>query len=249
MSEQSVIYGGSNESPFIALSWLSYPPSCSPLAAGEILMARLSEAAKEERTGERRGQILRAALDVFSRKGFHGATIREIASVASLAEGTIYLYFASKQEVLKGVFSLIAEDAARSLPPEGPGEGDDEAFLTQLVRTRVETLARHAPILRLIAHEADLHEDLRREFFARLHEPFVKAFDRYLEARIAQGAFRPLNSSLVASICFRLIMSYVMTQRVLALDTGLTHFTDDEYIGAMVGLILYGLASRPASAG
>jgi AcrR family transcriptional regulator len=212
-------------------------------------MPRLSESAREERTEERRAQILRAALDVFSRKGFHGATIREIASVAGLAEGTIYLYFASKQELLKGVFALIAEEAAGSLSPEGAEGGDDAAFLTALVRNRIQTLSRYAALIRLLAHEADLHEDLRREFFARLHEPFVAFFDRYLQARIAREAFRPVNTSLAASICFRLIMSYVMTQHVLALETGLARSPDGEYIDAMVDLVLYGLVSRPPAAG
>jgi len=86
-------------------------------------MVRLSESAREERTEERRSQILQAAHEVFSRKGYHGATIREIAAAAGVAEGTIYLYFASKHEVLKGVFALIAEEVAsgrRSRTDPGP---------------------------------------------------------------------------------------------------------------------------------
>ncbi len=209
-------------------------------------MVRLSETAREERAGERRGQILRAALDVFGRKGFHGATIREIAAAAGLAEGTIYLYFPSKQEVLKGVFALIAEDPGGA--PPVPEEGDDMGFLTALIRNRVQSLARHASFIRLIAHEADLHEDLRREFFARLHAPFVARLERYLGARIAQGAFRPVDTALIASICFRMMMSYLMTQHVLYLGRATLRRGDDEYIREMAALILYGLSARPAQA-
>lgn len=215
-------------------------------------MVRLSETAREERAGERRAQILRAALEVFSRKGFHGATIKEIASVAGLAEGTIYLYFPSKQEVLKGVFTLIAEDAAAATPafPESQ-VGDDTTFLTALIRDRVRLLARYAPFIRLVVHEADLHEDLRAELFARLHTPFVSWFERYLKARIEQGAFRPVNTALAASICFRMIMSYLMTQHVLELDrtVGVARHRDDEYIAEMAALILYGLTGRPSTSG
>ena len=207
-------------------------------------MVRLSQTAKQERTDERRGQILRAALEVFSRRGFHGATIREIASHAGLAEGTIYLYFPSKQDVLKGVFALIAEDAAAP-PPEELAEGDDVAFLTSFIGNRVQSLGRHASVLRLIAHEADLREDLRQEFVARLHGQFVARLEAYLKTRIAQGAFRPMNTALAASICFRLMMSYVMVHRVLELDTSTVRYTEDEHIAEMVALILYGLAVRP----
>jgi AcrR family transcriptional regulator len=204
-------------------------------------MARLSTTARQARTGERRAQILRAALEVFSRRGFHGATIREIASTAGLAEGTIYLYFPSKQDVLRGVIGLIAEDS----PPPAPEQfarGDDEGFVLAFVRSRVQTLARHASFIRLVVHEADLHEDVRREFFQRLSTPFVGRFRAYLEARVAEGAFRPVNTELTASICFRMVMSYVMTQHVLAFAG--VRYNDDEYLGEMAALILRGLTVR-----
>jgi len=204
-------------------------------------MARLSTTAREARTGERRAQILRAALEVFSRRGFHGATIREIASTAGLAEGTIYLYFPSKQDVLRGVIGVIADDGAPPAP-EQFAPGDDEAFVLAFVRARVQTLARHASFIRLVVHEADLHEDVRREFFRRLHEPFVQRFRAYLEARIADGAFRPVNTEVTASICFRMVMSYIMTQHVLGFAG--VRYDDEEYLGEMAALILRGLTAR-----
>jgi AcrR family transcriptional regulator len=207
-------------------------------------MARLSTRAREARTGERRAQILRAALDVFSRRGFHGATIREIAGLAGLAEGTIYLYFPSKQDLLRGVIGLIADDGDGASPDRAEfGPGGDEAFLMALVQRRVRSLARHASFLRLVVHEADLHEDLRREFFRRLHDPFVGRFRAYLEARMADGVFRPVNTEVTASICFRMVMSYVMTQHVL--DVAPVRHADDEYLREMVALIIRGLAVRP----
>ncbi|HEV2283084.1 MAG TPA: TetR/AcrR family transcriptional regulator [bacterium] len=204
-------------------------------------MVRLSTAARQVRTGERRAQILRAALEVFSRRGFHGATIREIASTAGLAEGTIYLYFPSKQDVLRGVIGVIADDGAPPTPDQF-ARGDDEGFVLAFVRARVQTLARHASFIRLVVHEADLHEDVRREFFRRLHEPFVQRFRAYLEARIAAGAFRPVNTEVAASICFRMVMSYIMTQHVLGF-AGI-RYDDEEYLGEMVALILRGLMVR-----
>jgi AcrR family transcriptional regulator len=204
-------------------------------------MARLSTTARQARTGERRAQILHAALEVFSRRGFHGATIREIASTAGLAEGTIYLYFPSKQDVLRGVIGLVAEDGPPL--PQDFARDDDEGFLLALIRGRVQALARHASFIRLVVHEADLHEDVRRELFRRLHDPFVGHFRAYLEARIADGAFRPVNTEVAASICFRMMMSYLMTQHVL--DFAGARYDDDVYLGEMVSLVLRGLKASP----
>ena len=53
----------------------------------------------EEITRQRREQILHAALDVFSRKGFASATTAEIARVAGVSEGTVFKYFRSKREL------------------------------------------------------------------------------------------------------------------------------------------------------
>ena len=54
----------------------------------------------QERVDRRRAQILAAASRVFARQGFHRTTVRQVASEAGIADGTIYLYFDSKQELL-----------------------------------------------------------------------------------------------------------------------------------------------------
>jgi AcrR family transcriptional regulator len=54
----------------------------------------------------RRKQILDAATQVFAGKRFHRATIKDIARVAGIADGTFYIYFASKTEVLLGILNI-----------------------------------------------------------------------------------------------------------------------------------------------
>ena len=59
---------------------------------------------REERRAERRDAILRGAIRVFAERGFFYATIAEIARTAEVAEGTIYLYFKSKDDLLLTIF-------------------------------------------------------------------------------------------------------------------------------------------------
>ncbi|MBE9508961.1 MAG: helix-turn-helix transcriptional regulator, partial [Chloroflexi bacterium] len=68
---------------------------------GDPIRAQLIEA--------RRAQILNAAATVFAEKGFHRATTREIARVADVSEGTIYNYFDSKEDLLVGIITRLAE--------------------------------------------------------------------------------------------------------------------------------------------
>lgn len=54
--------------------------------------------------GEKHAQILDAAIDVFAEKGFHKARISDVADRAKVADGTIYLYFRNKEELLLTIF-------------------------------------------------------------------------------------------------------------------------------------------------
>lgn len=53
---------------------------------------------------DKRGRILDAAEEVFARRGFHGARVTDIARLAGVADGTIYLYFKSKDDLLVSLF-------------------------------------------------------------------------------------------------------------------------------------------------
>lgn len=60
---------------------------------------------RAEREAERRKSILRAAVEVFSRKGYQGCRIADVAREAGVAYGLVYHYFKNKDELLENVFS------------------------------------------------------------------------------------------------------------------------------------------------
>jgi TetR/AcrR family transcriptional regulator, fatty acid metabolism regulator protein len=59
------------------------------------------------REAERRKTILRAAIDVFARKGYHGCRIADVAKEAGVAYGLVYHYFKNKEELLGSVFDTV----------------------------------------------------------------------------------------------------------------------------------------------
>jgi TetR/AcrR family fatty acid metabolism transcriptional regulator len=63
----------------------------------------------------RRQAILQAAIEVFAQQGFAAARTRDIAAHAGIAEGTIYLYFESKDELLLTAFRETVDDFSRSV--------------------------------------------------------------------------------------------------------------------------------------
>ena len=54
--------------------------------------------------GGKRARILEAAIRIFAEKGFYNAKVSEIARLAGVADGTIYLYFRSKDDLLISIF-------------------------------------------------------------------------------------------------------------------------------------------------
>ena len=70
-----------------------------------------------ERTTDRRGELLEAAVRVFAAKGFHQSRVGDIAGEAGVAHGLLYHYFRSKEEVLETIFretwSALVADTVR----------------------------------------------------------------------------------------------------------------------------------------
>src|SRR5215472_18781394 len=74
---------------------------------------RVHSVMEQERMDRRRAQILAAASQVFSRDGFHRTTVRQIAREAGIADGTIYLYFRSKHELLLALLGQLGRIGER----------------------------------------------------------------------------------------------------------------------------------------
>src|SRR5687767_4247224 len=61
--------------------------------------------------GDKREAILRSAISVFARNGYFNSKVADIAREAGVADGTVYLYFKSKEEILHSIFDRSVEDA------------------------------------------------------------------------------------------------------------------------------------------
>ena len=73
-------------------------------------MERIPRPAKELRDQAARDKILQAASTCVVRSGFHGASMADIAKVASMSVGQIYRYFPSKEAIIHGIVERIVEN-------------------------------------------------------------------------------------------------------------------------------------------
>jgi AcrR family transcriptional regulator len=97
----------------------------------------------------RRSGILKAARKVFARHGYDGATMDDVAEACSIAKGTLYLYFRSKQQIYLGVLKqdlqLLREENERAIQAAKSGPDKVRAFIT----TRFGFFERHRDFFRI----------------------------------------------------------------------------------------------------
>jgi AcrR family transcriptional regulator len=129
-------------------------------------------------SGQRRAEILEAALELYSSKGFHDTTMEEVAHAAGVAKGTIYLYFASKEHVLlalkrdfmQGLTDVVATTVAEAIEQLEDGKQADyrdiiDDILDSVVdyhrrrRDAVEVVVRQSPSPDLVQEALELERD------------------------------------------------------------------------------------------
>jgi AcrR family transcriptional regulator len=88
----------------------SIPPLPQPLAA--VLRAAATMGPKRERT---QAQLVLAAAQVFSARGVAAATMQEVAQAAGVAPGTVYNHFATKEELVQRLATVLAESLCRAI--------------------------------------------------------------------------------------------------------------------------------------
>jgi AcrR family transcriptional regulator len=112
--------------------------------------------------GHRYGAILEAARDVFARRGFHQASIREIARAADLSLAGLYHYVGGKDELLFLVLDQALDDLLAALDEALARARTPELKLLALVQTHLDYGFRRAAALKVINRDYELLQEPRR---------------------------------------------------------------------------------------
>ena len=155
---------------------------------------------RERLRKEREQRILDAAAAVFATKGYHGATIREIAVAADVADGTIYNYFDNKFDLLIGILSRIGELEHLPLELIEALEGDPRDFFVAAFRARMGHMAEGEEMLKAILPQVFVHPELRERFYAQYVERIARLLEPYVQGQVDRGRIRPVSAPLVTRI-------------------------------------------------
>uniref|UniRef100_A0A7C2C2K0 TetR/AcrR family transcriptional regulator n=1 Tax=Thermus islandicus TaxID=540988 RepID=A0A7C2C2K0_9DEIN len=137
---------------------------------------------------DRRSQILQMAGHLFSQRGYHATSIRDLAKALNLQGGSLYAHIASKEELLLEVVRQAAERFQRvleELPPESP-----VAKVKALVRGHLRVIAEELPRATVFFHEwKHLSPPLLEEAKA-LRRRYEEGVQAVVEEGVRAGVFR-----------------------------------------------------------
>lgn len=169
---------------------------------------------RAKRIEARRAQILDAAAGIFAAKGYQGATTREIAEAADIAEGTIYNYFTTKSDLL---VALINEQAGASQIPALLAAYRDLPLRAVFKRIVAFRLARNQPymaaLFRLLP-EILVVPELRVVYHDRIVKPLMDAIEAHLHERQARGEIKPVDLALLARVIASALIGLAIFQMV-----------------------------------
>ncbi len=162
----------------------------------------------------RREEILDAARRVFATRGFRGTTIADIAEEAHIALGTIYLYFASKEEVFAALNQRLAEIISGAF-----NDGVTDTSLAESVRRRVGGVfgacAANRDLVQLVVLNTDPESAVTqrlREAEKERNRPMVGT----LEVAVRAGLIRNGDARVMAGLIQGLVYSAVYQAFVLS---------------------------------
>ncbi|XXF75773.1 TetR/AcrR family transcriptional regulator [Myxococcaceae bacterium GXIMD 01537] len=153
------------------------------------------------REGDRRRTILRAAIDVFARKGYHGCRIADVAREAGVAYGLVYHYFKNKDELLETVFETGWSGFVTRLRAVAASEGPLEEKVRGVLHVafeayRVDPRAVKVLILEIARSPAGSRVN-RQTAFAEVIRMSAEMFTRAQEAGELRSDLDPMLASSV----------------------------------------------------
>ena len=163
-------------------------------------------------------EITAAALELFVERGYAGTRLEDVAASAGISKGTLYLYFANKEELFKavvreGLVLPIAE--MRGLVDQF--EGSTLELLRMMLFGWWERIgaSRIGGIPKLVISEAGNFPELARFYLAEVVEPAQAATVAIVERGIARGEFRAVNADVVARLIAAPMLGLLMWRNAL----------------------------------
>ena len=165
---------------------------------------------RERRKEARPVELLDAALTLFVEKGYAATKVEEVAAIAGVSKGTLFLYFATKQDLFKAVIRSNLADHFPAWNQEfDTFQGKTADMLSYAMQSWWERIGntRASGITKLVVSEGSNFPEVVQFYEAEVMRPGRALFKAILQRGMDRGEFRPMDTdtavySLVSTIFF-----------------------------------------------
>jgi AcrR family transcriptional regulator len=206
---------------------------------------------RQRRKEARPQELLDAALELFAEKGFAATRSEEVAARAGVAKGTLYLYYPSKEELLKAIISQrLQTEIAAGAEQVQQFIGPTSALLTDILTVWWQRVfdSPSSAIFKLVITEVRNFPELGQFYVENVVQPGKQLIGRILERGIRSGEFRPVDvPSAVLSLVLPMVMLCLHKHSLGACAPIKDEVDPHVFIQQHVELVLGGLVADPAS--
>jgi AcrR family transcriptional regulator len=191
---------------------------------------------------ERREQIIQAATEAFSRFGFRGTTMRQLARQAEISEAMIYHHFPSKEALYDAMLERRIKEIRHVLfPADMINAKQDRALIETIMGNYLRQQVSDDSFMRMLLFSALEGHEFAQKYALRVMQEFFQFFGSYLEERSGEGALKPLNGPVVARLIVGMAFYFVLLREIFR-DPGIQEITIDDVTKELVDLIFQGIA-------
>lgn len=159
---------------------------------------------------DRRQEILEAAAKSFSLFGYKATTMDQVAKIANVGKGTIYTFFANKEELFNAIVMKMIEEmryeADHAANPNDSFEEKAHARLMHILKFR-ET---HLLYAKLIDEEKELRTPAVAEVLQEIEAAILSYIQEKIEKAIANGEVKQCDTTLIAYLLFKAYLALVV---------------------------------------
>jgi TetR/AcrR family transcriptional regulator len=204
---------------------------------------------RERRKEARPAELLAAALHLFVEKGYAATKSEEVAKLAGVSKGTLFLYFSSKEELFKAV---VRENISNRFTEISKLWDNYEGSSTDLLRMGLRVWwerigsTKASGITKLMISEENNFPELAAFYHEEVARPIHTLLEKVLQLGIDKGEFRPMD---VQQGIYLILapMLYLVIRKHSPITYALKNnpMDADAFIKAQIDNILYGLSLHP----
>lgn len=201
--------------------------------------------------GERRHQILRVAVSLFSNRGFRGTTTKEIAQAAGVSEAMVFRHFATKEELYAAILDHKACSGTGSFEPaemaaDAIKRKDDRGVFESLALGALNHHEHDPEFQRLLLHSALEKHELAQMFFDEFVRKVYEFLVAYIRERQREGALVEMDPAIVVRCFIGMVMHHSLNNNLWDPKRRLLNISNEDAAKHFTDILLNGITTNSA---